>query len=61
VSTSNAEVPAGLSDRTRELHALTEVAKTVTAPLDLSTLLGAVMDKLTDVPTLPNSGTYVVG
>jgi len=35
--------------RTRELHALTEVAKTLTAPLDLPTLLGAVMDKLTDV------------
>lgn len=38
-----------LERRTRELHALTEVAKTLTAPLDLPTLLGAVMDKLTDV------------
>ena len=31
---------------TRELHALIEVAKTLTAPLDLPALLGAVMDKL---------------
>lgn len=38
-----------LERRTRELHALTEVAKTLTAPLDLPTLLDAVMDKLTDV------------
>lgn len=38
-----------LERRTRELHALTEVAKTLTAPLDLPTLLAAVMDKLTDV------------
>jgi len=30
----------------RELHALIEVAKTLTAPLDLPALLGAVMDKL---------------
>ena len=36
------------SRRTRELHALTEVAKTLTAPLDLPALLGAVMDTLTD-------------
>lgn len=34
---------------TRELHALTEVAKTLTAPLDLPALLGAVMDKLENV------------
>lgn len=33
----------------RELHALTEVAKTLTAPLDLPVLLAAVMGKLTDV------------
>ncbi len=38
-----------LERRTRELHALTEVAKTLTAPLALPTLLDAVMDKLTDV------------
>ena len=34
---------------TRELHALTEVAKTLTAPLDLPALLDAVMTKLTNV------------
>ena len=34
---------------TRELHALTEVAKTLTAPLDLPALLDAVMAKLTNV------------
>jgi signal transduction histidine kinase len=34
---------------TRELHALTEVAKTLTAPLDLPELLAAVMDKLINV------------
>ena len=34
---------------TRELHALTEVAKTLTAPLTLPELLGAVMDTLTQV------------
>ena len=38
-----------LERRTRELHALTEVAKTLTAPLDLPALLGAVMTKLTNV------------
>src|SRR3990172_5101805 len=38
-----------LERRTRELHALTEVAKTLTSPLDLSALLGAVMDRLVNV------------
>jgi len=38
-----------LERRTRELHALTEVAKTLTAALDLPTLLGAVMNKLANV------------
>jgi signal transduction histidine kinase len=38
-----------LARRGRELHALTEVAKTLTAPLDLPALLGAVMDKLVNV------------
>ncbi len=38
-----------LERRTRELHALTEVAKTLTAPLALPGLLGAAMDKLVDV------------
>ncbi len=38
-----------LERRVRELHALTEVSKTLTAPLELPELLGAVMDKLADV------------
>lgn len=38
-----------LERRTRELHALTEVAKTFTAPLDLPALLSAVITKLTNV------------
>ena len=46
MSVSNAQE---LERRTRELHALTEVSKTLTAPLEMETLLGAVMDKLTDV------------
>ena len=33
----------------RDLHAITEVAKTLSAPLDLPELLGAVMNKLADV------------
>jgi len=36
-----------LERRTRELHALTEVAKALTSPFTLPALLGAVMDKLT--------------
>ncbi len=35
--------------RTRELHTLTEIAKTLSAPLELPQLLGAVMDKLANV------------
>jgi K+-sensing histidine kinase KdpD len=46
VSASNARDP---ERRTRELHALTEVAKTLTAPLDLPKLLSAAMSKLTNV------------
>jgi K+-sensing histidine kinase KdpD len=44
-------VPDGrkLPRRTRELHALTEVAKTLTAPLTLPELLEAVMNTLTNV------------
>ncbi len=38
-----------LPRRTRELHALTEVAKTLTVPLTLSELLQAVMNTLTNV------------
>ena len=38
-----------LEYRTRELHALTEVAKTLTAPLDLPALLDAAITKLTNV------------
>ena len=38
-----------LERRIRELHALTEVAKALTAPLDLPALLGAVMDKIVNV------------
>ncbi len=38
-----------LEQRTRELIVLTEVATTLTAPLELSTLLGATMSKLTHV------------
>lgn len=38
-----------LERRIRELHALTEVAKTLTAPLDLRALLRAVMDKIANV------------
>jgi len=38
-----------LERRIGELHALTEVAKTLTAPLELPGLLGAVMDKLENV------------
>ncbi len=38
-----------LERRTRELHVPTEVAKTLTAHLELSTLLGATMSKLTHV------------
>lgn len=37
-----------LERRTRELHALTEVAKTLTTPLDLPKLLQAVMSRLFD-------------
>lgn len=38
-----------LQRRIRELHAITEVAKTLTAPLDLPALLGAVMEKIANV------------
>jgi K+-sensing histidine kinase KdpD len=38
-----------LERRTRELHALTEIAKTLSVPLDLPLLLGAVMGKLANV------------
>lgn len=38
-----------LERRARDLYALTEVAKTLAAPLDLPDLLGAVVDKLADV------------
>ena len=38
-----------LERRIRELHALTEVAKALTAPLDLPALFGAVMDKIVNV------------
>src|SRR3989304_5787481 len=38
-----------LERRTRELHALTEVAKTLTVPFDLPALLGAVMNKIEHV------------
>ncbi len=38
-----------LQRRTRELHALTEVSKTLTAPLDVPDLLQAVMSKLFNV------------
>ena len=38
-----------LERRTRELHALTEIAKTLSVPLDLPPLLGAVMGKLANV------------
>jgi signal transduction histidine kinase len=38
-----------LERRTRELYALTEVAKTLAVPLDLPELLGAVMEKLANV------------
>jgi len=38
-----------LERRTRELHALTEVAKTLTAALDLPALLGAAADLLFNV------------
>jgi K+-sensing histidine kinase KdpD len=49
-----------LSRRTRELHALTEVAKTLTAPLDLPALLGAVMDTLTDVLDSADHGVIML-
>lgn len=38
-----------LERRTRELHAITEVAKTLTSPLDIPDLLQAVMGKLNNV------------
>jgi K+-sensing histidine kinase KdpD len=38
-----------LERRTRELYALTQVAKTLTAPLDLAALLQAVMERLNNV------------
>lgn len=38
-----------LNRRTRELHALTEVAKTLTSPQGIPELLQSVMDKLVDV------------
>jgi hypothetical protein len=38
-----------LERRTRELHALTEIAKTLSVPLELFQLLGAVMGKITNV------------
>lgn len=38
-----------LERRTRELHAITQVAKTLTTPLELPALLGAAMKELTSV------------
>nr|MBI2903875.1 GAF domain-containing protein [Chloroflexota bacterium] len=45
---------------TRELHALTEVAKTLTTPLGLPALLGAVMSKLTDVLEPAEAGVIML-
>jgi signal transduction histidine kinase len=49
-----------LERRTRELHALTEVAKTLTASLDLPALLDAVMLKLTNVLEPAETGTIML-
>lgn len=49
-----------LSRHARELHALTEVAKTLTAPLDLPALLSAVMDTLTDVLDSADRGVIML-
>ncbi len=49
-----------LSRRTRELHALTEVAKTLTAQLTLPDLLDAVMSTLTDALDLAERGVIML-
>jgi signal transduction histidine kinase len=49
-----------LERRTRELHALTEVAKTLTMPLELPELLGAVLDKLAAVLEPAEAGTVML-
>ena len=49
-----------LERRTRELYSLSEVAKTLTAVLDLSELLGAVMDKLSRVLEPAEAGAIML-
>ena len=49
-----------VSHHTRELRAITEVAKTLTAPLDLPDLLAAVMSKLSDVVEPADCGTIML-
>ncbi len=49
-----------LERRTRELYSLGEVAKTLTAVLDLPDLLGAVMDKLSRVLEPAETGTIML-
>jgi K+-sensing histidine kinase KdpD len=52
--------PIELERRTRELHALTEVAKTLTTPLELPALLSAVMEKLAAILEPVDSGIILV-
>ena len=49
-----------LERRTRELYSLSEVAKTLTAVLDLPELLGAVMDKLSRVLEPAEAGAIML-
>src|SRR5574342_421781 len=49
-----------LERRTRELYSLGEVAKTLTAALDLPELLGAVMDKLSRVLEPAEAGAIML-
>ncbi len=44
----------------RELHALTEIAKTLTAPLDIAALLQAVMDRLVNVLEPAETGVIML-
>jgi signal transduction histidine kinase len=46
--------------RTRELHALTEIAKALTAPLELPELLDALMEKLADVLEPAEAGAVML-
>jgi signal transduction histidine kinase len=56
----SSSLPGNSTRTTRELRALTEVAKTLTAPLDLPDLLAAVMAKLANVLEPAEVGAVMV-